>query len=147
MMVLCGAIAALSWILLVLQLLPDRLGGLSMEPSCGIWLIWFLVGVAYPLVLWDMRLVVEVSPEALTIRYVPLVRRTISLAEIVSVEVRPFPVYQHYFGSIFRFSLFKHKIYGLNSAQCVRLELKNGLAVTVGSQCAEGLAAVILERL
>jgi hypothetical protein len=146
MMLLIGALAALSWILFALEVLPERVTGLNLEPSCDAGVIWFLAGVASPVLFWHMRLIVEVSPEALVIRYVPLVRRTIPLAEIESVQVRAYPSYQHYFGSIVRFSVLKHKIYGLNSAQCVRLDLKGGLAVTVGSRCAEGLAAVILEH-
>jgi hypothetical protein len=139
-----GGITLLSWIGFVQQIVLGRPFGSNPGPDWSVWLLWLGFGIAFPLLFWFLRLIVEVSPEAVLIRYVPLLRRRIPLAEIKGVQARLYNPVLEYGGWGIRGWWRGRIIYSVSGNQCVEFELHNGRIVTVGSQHADELAAAVL---
>ena len=89
------------------------------------------------------RLVTEVSSGKLSISMRGLWRiRTVDLSEITDVELVNFDPLKDYGGYGFR-STPRGKAYLANGTRGVRLTLRKGAALVIGSQCPEKLAAAI----
>jgi hypothetical protein len=138
-----GLVAATSWLSFVQQIVLGRPFGSNPGPDGSVWLLWLGFGIAFPLFFWAMRLTVEVSPEALRIRYIPLLRRSIPLDAIRRVEARRYNPLLEYGGWGIRGWRRGRMIYSVSGTQCVELELHDGTFLAVGSTRAEELAAAI----
>lgn len=150
-MLTVGGITLLSWISFVHQVVLGRPFGTQPGPDGAVWLLWLGFGIAFPLLFWHMRLVVEISDEALSIRYVPLLRRRIRLSQIVRVTARRYRPLLEYGGwGIRGWGLLGWRrgpvIYSVSGDRCVELELDDGRVVAVGSQRATELAEAIASR-
>jgi len=141
-----GAIAVLSWAGFVQQILLGRPYGTHPGPDWSVWLIWLGFGIAFPILFWFLRLSVEVSPQALYIHYLPLLRRRIPLSEIVSVRARSYNPVLEYGGWGIRGWWRGRTIYSVRGTQCVEIELQSGRIVAIGSQRADELAAAVQQR-
>jgi len=109
---------------------------------------WVVLGIvlAVALLLYSMRLSVQVDTEAVRIRFFPIWKKTIPLAEIVRWEARTYRPILEYGGWGIRCSLFgKGWAYNVSGNQGVQLELVNGKRILIGSQRAEELARAIGE--
>jgi len=108
-----------------------------------VWLLWLGFGIGLPVLFWNLRLVVEITPESLLIRYVPLYRRSIPLFEIVKAEARPYNPVLEYGGWGIRGWWRGRTIYSISGNQCVEFELRDGRVLTVGSRRAVELAEAV----
>jgi hypothetical protein len=142
-----GAITLSTWLSFVLQILLDRPFGTHPASDPTVWLLWLGFGIAFPLLFWSMRLSVEVTPEAVRIRYLPLARRSIPLSEIKSVRSRRYNPLFEYGGWGIRGWWRGRIIYSVSGNQCVELELHNGRFVAVGSRRAGEFAAAVSQHL
>ena len=109
---------------------------------------WIVLGLvlAVALLLYSMRLSVQVDTEAVRIRFFPIWKKTIPLAEIVRWEGRTYRPILEYGGWGIRYSPFgKGWAYNVSGNQGVQLELANGKRILIGSQRAEELARAIGE--
>ena len=107
------------------------------------WLIWLLFGIGLPVVLRLLTLIVEVWPDRIVIRYVPLTTREIPLADIRRCEARIYrPVWEYGGWGIKGWSR-RRMSYSVRGGQGVQLELRDGRTVMIGSQRAEDLARTI----
>jgi len=141
-----GGITLLCWVSFVQQIVLGRPFGTNPGPDWVVWLVWLGFGIAFPLFFWHLRLVVEVSPKALLIRYVPLMRRSIPLSEIVRVTARQYNPLLEAGGWGIRGGGRGRIVYSISGDQCVELELADGRIVVVGSQRAAELAEAIVSR-
>jgi hypothetical protein len=142
-MLAVGAITALTWVGFVQQIVFGRPFGSNPGSDRSVWLTWLGFGIAFPLLFWFMRLTVEVAPEAVQIRYLPLARRSIPLSEIVGVQARPYNPILEYGGWGIRGWWRGRTIYSVGGRQCVELELQDGRIVALGSRRADELAAAV----
>jgi hypothetical protein len=142
-MLVVGLIAVINWIGFVQQILLGRPFGSNPGPDWSVWLLWLGFGIAFPLAFWTMRLVVDVSPQTLRIRYIPLLRRSVPLSAIRRVEARRYNPILEYGGWGIRGWRRGRMIYSIGGNQCVELELQDGTFLAVGSRRAEELAAAI----
>jgi hypothetical protein len=145
-MLAVAGISAVSWISFVQQIVLGRPFGSNPGPDGSVWLFWLGFGIAFPLLFWHMRLIVELSPETLTIRYVPLLRRSIPLSEIVRAEARQYSPILEYGGWGIRGWWRGRTIYSVSGNQCVEFELSDGRTFAVGSPRAFELAEAVRRR-
>jgi hypothetical protein len=110
--------------------------------------LWTVLGLtlAIALLLYSMRLRVEMDGEAIRIRFFPLWKKTVPLAEVVHFEARRYRPILEYGGWGIRYSPFgRGWAYNIRGKEGVQLELANGQRILIGSQRAEELARAIGE--
>jgi hypothetical protein len=95
------------------------------------------------LFIYVLKLTVHVDAEAVRIRFFPLWKKTIRLADIASWEPRTYRPILEYGGWGIRYGLAKGWAYNVSGNRGVQLELTNGQRILIGSQRAEKLAAAI----
>jgi hypothetical protein len=145
-MLAVGGITLLNWIAFVQQIVLGRPFGTNPGSDRTVWLLWLGCGIAFPLFFWHLSLTVEVTREALLIRYVPLSRRSIPLSEIKQVTARHYRPVLEYGGWGIRGWWRGRTIYSVSGGQCVELVLQDDRVLAVGSLRAGELAAAILDR-
>jgi hypothetical protein len=145
MLIIYGT-AGLMWFSFIQQVIFDHPLGTNPGPDWLIWLLWLLVGIGLPVLFHTMKLIVEVTDEALTIRYVPFVKRTITYSEIKRCQVRSYRPIREYGGWGIR-GLGKRRAYTVSGNQGVELELQSGQQIMLGSQKPQDLAMGIEAQL
>jgi len=113
-------------------------------PEGAPWIILSIM-LAVALLLYVMRLSVQVDTEAVHIRFFPIWKKTIPFAEIVRWEARTYRPSLEYGGWGIRYSLGNGWAYNVSGNRGVQLELANGKRILIGSQRAEALARAIRE--
>jgi hypothetical protein len=109
---------------------------------------WVILGImlASGLLLFSMRLWVQVDTEAIRVRFFPIWKKTIPLAEIARWEARSYRPILEYGGWGIRYSPFgKGWAYNVSGNQGVQLNLASGKRILIGSQRSEELATTIGE--
>jgi hypothetical protein len=142
-MLLAGGIASLTWYSFWQQILLGRPVGTNPGPDWAIAVIWLLFGVGLPLLLLTMRLIVEVYPDYVSVRYVPLLRRRILTAEIAHCRAQSYRPIVEYGGWGIRGWSRRRVAYNVRGNRGVELELRDGRRVMIGSQRADELEAAL----
>jgi hypothetical protein len=110
----------------------------------GLWIMFIAVGVLTPALFFSMRLIVTLNRRTFLIRMWPLYRRTVPVADIVSVEAVTYRPILEFGGWGVRYSL-KRRAWGytVSGKEGVQLELANGKRILVGSKENTRLASVL----
>jgi hypothetical protein len=140
---LVAAVAALAWWTLVQQIILGRPLGENPLPAWGAWLVWALVGLGLPALFWSIRLAIEVTAGQVIIRYRPLARRVIPLADIQEATVRTYNALVEYGGWGLKGWSRRNIAYNVSGCRGVQLVLRDGRRVMLGSQRPEELARAI----
>ena len=135
--------AALSWWTFVRQILLGKPVGENPAPDWGAWLLWLLIGLGLPLLFLSLRLVLELTSDQIVIRFRPLHRRVIRLAEIERLEVRTYSAVKEYGGWGVKGWSRNNVAYNVSGNRGVELTLHDGRRVMLGSQRPDELAAAI----
>jgi hypothetical protein len=108
---------------------------------------WVVLGImlATVLLLFSMKLTVQVDDGLIRIRFFPLWKKTIALKDVVCFEPRTYHPILEYGGWGIRYGLGNGWAYNVSGNQGVQLELENGKRILIGSQRAEELAGAIRE--
>ena len=130
------------WLLMLAVLVVLVFASLQAEGDSWIGVAIFL---AIAVLLYSMRLTVQVDTEAVRIRFFPLWKKTIHLGDIVRWEARTYRPILEYGGWGIRYTLNRGMAYNVSGNQGVQLELANGKRILIGSQRAEELARAIGE--
>jgi hypothetical protein len=132
---------------LMLASLAGLVAALVLVPEARVPLLIVLgFSLAAFLLLFSMKMTVRVGDEFIYIRFFPIWKKTIPLAEIVRSEVRTYRPILEYGGWGIRYSPYgKGWAYNVSGNQGVQLELVNGKRILIGSQRAEELARAIAE--
>lgn len=136
----------LAWVAFVQQIVRARPIGDDPLPDWGVWLLWILIGLGLPLLFGLLRMVVEVTPEELTIHYRPFSRRTISLSEVTKADARRYNAIKEYGGWGVKGWSRDKMAYNVSGDRGVELTLRDGRSVMVGSRRAEEMAGVIEQQ-
>ncbi len=139
-------VAALQWWGWIQQILLGRSFGDNPGPDWMMWLFWLLFGIGLPLFFVYLRLVTEVRADGVWLRYVPLTKRMIPFAEIERCEAVDYKPLRQYGGWGVR-GLGSNRAYNVSGSHGVRLHLRNGDVVVIGSQRPQELALAIDTRL
>lgn len=135
--------AAGAWAVFILQVVmridPDA------EPLSDLsaWIVWVAVGLLLPLLLYAVRLRVEVTRESLSIRYFPLVNKTLAPGDIRKAFARTYHPIREYGGWGVRWTPWGGRAYNMNGNRGVQLELAGGKKLLIGTQRPEELEQAI----
>ena len=143
---LVAVVAALAWWTLVQQIILGRPLGENPLPDSAAWVLWAIMGLGLPLLFWTIRLVIEVTADQVVIRYRPLTRRSIALADIEQATARTYNPVTEYGGWGLKGWSRRNIAYNVSGHQGVQLVLRDGRRVMLGSQRAEELAQAIEAR-
>ena len=106
--------------------------------------LFLLTPAALVYLLYRLELDVRVDDRALSIRFTPLVRKSIPLSEIAAVAPRTYRPLLEYGGWGIRYSLSGRGLaYNVSGNRGVQLVLTDGSRILVGSQRPEDLAAAV----
>ena len=102
----------------------------------------FLISAGLTLLFYKLKLITEVGPDGVHIRFFPLTRRKITFDSITSCKARTYRPIREYGGWGIRFSR-KGNAYNVSGNWGVQLEFRQGRPLLIGSQRAEELADAI----
>ena len=140
-------VAALMWWALIQQVVLGQPWGTNPGPDWLIWLFWLLFGLGLPALFHATRLVVEVHPDQVMIRYWPFTIRRIAIVDIKQMEVRTYKPVQEYGGWGIKGWSSQRIAYNVSGNRGVELTLQDGRSVMIGSQQPEALALAIQTQL
>lgn len=140
--VLILAIAAVQWWAWIQQILLGQPFGNNPGPDWMVWLFLVLFGIGFPAFFAALRLVVEVHSAGVLLRFVPFARQTFLFEDIRHCEAVDYRPLRQYGGWGIR-GLSSNRAYIVSGNQGVRLHLRNGDQVLIGSQRAQDLALAI----
>lgn len=136
-------VVAVNWWTFVQQIVLGKPVGNRPGPNWLVWLTWLLFGVGLPLFFYRLALVVEVHDDAVYVRFKPLINRRIPADEIQEAEVTTYRPIREYGGWGVRGVGRRNVAYNVSGNRGVRLTLRDGSRVLIGSQRPEALAAAI----
>lgn len=140
-MLLVFGLAALQWSIFLSHLLGAPLGN-NPAPLATTTVFWLLFGVGLPWFFLVLRLEVEVYPDAVAIRFPPLLQRLIAREEIAAAEPLDYRPLGEFGGWGIR-GWGRRVAYNVRGNQGVELTLLDGRRVVIGSQRPVELAAAI----
>jgi hypothetical protein len=135
-------IVALQWWGWIQQILLGQPFGDNPGPDWLMWLLLVVFGIAFPIFFFSLRLVVEVNEQGVLLRFIPLSRRLIQFDEIERCEATDYQPLRDYGGWGIR-GLGNNRAFNVSGNQGVRLQLRSGDVVLIGSQRAADLALAI----
>ena len=141
-MALVFGVAALQWYIVLGQIVGGAPVGNRPASDGVVLFVWLLAGVGLPALFLLLRLEVEVSPNAVTIRFAPLFIRVIDQREIAGAE----PVTYRPLGEFGGWGVRgwgARVAYNVRGNQGVELTLTDGRRVLIGTRHAAALAAAI----
>ena len=141
-MALVLGLSGLQWWMAWQQLVRGVPVGNNPGSNLMVFTFWLIFGIGFPLFFWFLRLEVEVYPDAVTIRYVPLTRRVIPKVEIARVEPRHYSPLGEFGGWGIR-GWGGRIAYNVRGKEGVELTLTDGRVVLIGSQRAAELGMAI----
>jgi hypothetical protein len=135
-------LVALQWWGFIQQIVLGQPWGNNPAPDWMMVLLWLVIGIGLPLFFLYLRLIVTVSDEAIDIRFRPLTRRTIPMADVTHVEARTYAALREYGGWGIR-GWGGKRAYNVSGDRGVELTLADGRKVMIGCQRADDLAQAI----
>lgn len=139
--------AVLAWWPFMRQIVEGRPVGQNPAPDWLLWVLWLFIGLGLPFLFGRISLVLEVTDDAVLIRYRPFSRRTIAMADIERLEARTYNAIKDYGGWGVKGWSKARMAYNVSGNRGVELTLGDGQSVMLGSQHADQLAAAIQSRL
>lgn len=140
---LVAGAAALTWLIFIRQVVFGHTLGDNPAPDWGVWLLWLFIGVGLPALFLYLRLLLEVTPDRIVVRFRPLHTRTILLAEVEEFGVRKYSAVKEYGGWGIKGWSQQKVAYNVSGNEGVELTLQDGRRVMLGSQRAPELAQAI----
>lgn len=138
-----GGIALLAWALFMVQVVGGRPVGSKPAPDPVVWVLAVICGIFVPLMTHAMRLIVEVTPAEVRVRFIPVWSRRIPVERIVRAEARRYRPIAEYGGWGIRYGMGQGWAWTLAGTEGVQLELEPGGKLLIGSEHAEELARAI----
>jgi hypothetical protein len=137
------SLVGVSWFAFISQVIYKRPFGTHPMPDVGMWIVWAVFGIGFPLLFLSMRMTTEVDGEGILVRFPPFFRRRIPLGEIQSCEVREYSALREYGGWGVRYSLRHGTAYNVSGNHGVQLVLQDGKRLLIGSQDPDRLAGTL----
>jgi hypothetical protein len=136
-------VAALGWWGFVQQIVLGEPFGNNPASDWAVWLLWVFVGLGLPALFAFIRLAIEVTADEVVIRYRPLMKRRILLADIERVNARTYKAVREYGGWGIKGWSFKSVAYNISGDRGVQLTLRDGRRIMLGSRRPDELAQAI----
>lgn len=138
-------VVVLAWAQLVWLVAGDQvlLGDDTSGNRVGAWILWAIGGLVVPALLLLLRLRVEVTDEAVRVRFRPFLRREVRLDEITRVEAVTYRPIHGYGGWGLRLGRGGRIAYSVRGDQGVEIDVRDGRSVLIGSSRPEALRDAI----
>lgn len=117
--------------------------GDNPAPDFAMWLVWLLIGIGLPILLWRARLEVRVQQGQLEYAWYPLIDRAVQLSDIKSAEAKTYRPIMEYGGWGLRWGGRRGWAYSMRGNRGVFIECHDGKCFLLGSQKADELADAI----
>ena len=140
-------LAVLAWWTFLSQILSGAPVGTNQAPDTMVWIVAILIGIALPIFTLAVNMTTIVKSDAVIVRYFPIYRRTITVREIKSCEVRDYRPIRDFGGWGIRWGFGRGMAYTVSGNRGVQIELTSGRKVLIGSRRPEELAAAITQVL
>ena len=137
------AVALVMWVSFVQQIIFGVPFGTNPGPNWLVWLLWLVFGIGFPVAWFSAKMMVELTPDQLSIRYVPLTSRDVPLNDIKQFEAREYSPIKEYGGWGVRRRGKNRRAYNVSGNQGVELELHSGEKIMIGSQKSQALALAL----
>ncbi|MER2598035.1 MAG: DUF6141 family protein [Caldilineales bacterium] len=135
--------AGVQWWGWIQQIVLGRPFGSNPAPDWVLWLLLLLVGIGLPLLFWNIRLLVKVDANGIEMHYWPLSPQRIRFEQITGCQVdSDYQPLQRYGGWGVRGSA-QSRAYSVAGKQAVRLALRDGRELLIGTQRPTDLALAI----
>jgi len=121
------------WWLFGQQVLLDHPQGSEPIPDWLAWVLTILFGIGLPAFALIVRMVTQVRPGELSVRFVPILTRRITVADIAEAESREYSAMREFGGWGIRVAS-DGRAYNAHGSQGVQLTLKDGSRILVGTQ-------------
>jgi len=131
------------WVSYLQKIVLGKPFGTNSGPDWLVWLLWLLFGIGFPIAWFYTKLVVELTPTQLSIRFVPLTSRVIPLIDIKQFEAQQYSPIKEYGGWGARYAGKDKLAYNVSCNHGVELELHNGQKIMIGSQKPQELALAL----
>ncbi len=137
--VVMGGVVLLLWYRFFQQIVLGKPAGTNPALDTLMWIIWLVLGVAFPLLFYSMKLIMEVGSDRIRVRFYPLFFRTIYFEHIRSYEVCAYSPIRDLGGWGIRRWPGRGWAYTMQDSEGLQLELKNGKRLLIGSENPEKL--------
>jgi hypothetical protein len=117
----------------VRQIVLGKPFGTNPSPDWAVWVVWVFCGVGLPLLILSVKLIVDVKPSGLAVRYFPMKSRFFHFSEIREYRAVRFQPLRDFGGWGIRYSSKKGLAYLVGGNEGVELVLQSGKRVTIGS--------------
>lgn len=139
--------AGFTWFLFINQIiLATPLGDYPL-PDGFLWIIFIIFGVTIPLVIYSIKLVVEVRIDRLLISFYPLLFRNVYYRHVDSIEVITYDPHFDYGGWGVKWMPGKGWAYTTNGLRGVLITLRDGKRILIGSRSPEKLFEALRDRI
>jgi len=136
-------LAAFGWWMFIQQIVLRIPFGTSPPPDSVVWLMWGILGIFGPGIVWLLRLTIDVRTDEVVVRYRPLLVKRFAISEIESAEAVMFRPMRDWLGWGIRWMPGKGWAYTISGDRGVALRFRDGGRVLIGARDAEGVAEVI----
>lgn len=135
---------AIVWFGFIQQIVLGMPFGTNPGPDFAIWIVWLLVGISLPLLLWHARLEIKVYGDRLDYRWAPFVKRSVPMDRIKSATAKTYRPVMEYGGWGLRYGGKKRGwAYSMKGNRGVFIECHDGKCFLLGSEEADTLANAI----
>ena len=136
-----------AWYSFILQIILGLPVGSNPAPDWATWIIWVVIGIGVPLLLYYTKLIIEVKSDKIIIKFVPFTSKTIPYSKIKKTQALTYKPIQEFGGWGIRWGSGNRRAYNVSGNQGVEIELRDGKRILLGSQNADELAANISSRI
>lgn len=141
-MALVFGLAALQWWIFLMQVIRGNPVGNNPGSDTVVILTWLVFGVGFPIFFFWLHMVVEVTADAVVVRYRPFVNRRIPVDQILRAEPRVYRPLSEFGGWGIR-GWNGRVAYNVSGNTGVEITLVDGRHVMIGTQKAAELAGSI----
>jgi hypothetical protein len=136
--------AGLIWYIFIGQIFLLRPFGGNPAPNWLVWLLFIFFGLAFPWMMFALRMTVMITHEALYVRYFPFFSRRIQIGEIDHCDARTYAPIGEYGGWGIR-GFARNRAYNVSGNRGVQLVLVSGRRLLLGSRRPEDLARALVK--
>ena len=142
LLLLIVVLTLIPWVMFAQQIGGGRPIGNDPAPDWVIWLLWLLLGIGLPAIVFWLRMETTVYSDRVDVRFWPLTHRVIHASEIAGGGARTYSPLREYGGWGIR-GFARNRAYNVSGNQGVQLILKNGNRVLIGTRQPRELEAAI----
>ncbi len=139
------AVTSLMWYGFIQQIIYGYPFGTNPASDPVLIVLWLLFGIGFPIFFLSLKLTTTVTEMAIYVQFKPLMikQQTIPFSEITSIQVETYHPIKEFWGYGIRLSIDGAKAYNIKGNHGIRIELKNGKKMLIGTQKTDEIKEVL----